>query len=726
MRAKPFLPVCLSTLIIFTISFKGNCTLYNANQNNYSGIVGNLVAGDTLLLQGGNYTNGLYVGGLTGTALAPIVIMGTENGTPTTFLGNGCCNTISLVQSAYVVLKNLTINGQNIPNIDGVKAEGSTGNWTHHITLENLRIIGHGANQQTVGISTKCTSWDWAIRGCSIEAAGTGMYLGNSNGNDPFVNGLIEHNLIFNTIGYNMQIKHQNNNLRVFPGMTLNGKTVIRYNVFSKAQNASTGGDARPNLLLGNFPATGNGSNDVYEIYGNFLYQNPVERLLQGTGNIALYNNIFVNHIGGDGAGFQTHNGFQPRDIFVFQNTFLINGGTGINFSGVNTGFTQMAVGNAVFAANPINNSPVQSNNVTGSYAASVNFVNSASTNLASLDLYPLPGMLTGTAINSAPFQSFENYDLDFNGDQKDWMHRGGYSGNGTNQGWHLAIAIRPPVLGATCLPPDGMSTGPLTPNSARLNWNAVSGADHYKIRGRRVGATNWTVIDIPSGATTSKNVFGLSNNTDYEWQMITYCDAAETLVSQWSALNTFTAGCYAPDTMWASPVTSNGARLNWVATPGAAGFEIKGRRVGGGLATITVGSSATSRDVFGLLPGTTYEWTIRSLCNQAGTLPSAFTPMDTFVTQNVARFALTNLNDIEENISIYPNPFSNQVSIEYTNPQTGKYAIRILDTGGVLVFERQNITGSKTIFNRKGLSAGAYIVEIIDEGVLRKKLLVQ
>ena len=46
--------------------------------------------------------------------------------------------------------------------------------FAHHITLENLVIRGHGNNQQTVGISTKCPAWNWVIRGNTIVGAGTG------------------------------------------------------------------------------------------------------------------------------------------------------------------------------------------------------------------------------------------------------------------------------------------------------------------------------------------------------------------------------------------------------------------------------------------------------------------------------------------------------------------------------------------------------------------------
>ena len=294
--------------------------------------------------------------------------------------------------------------------------------------------------------------------------------------------------------------------------------------------------------------------------------------------------------------------------------------------------------------------------------------------------------------------------------------------GTGTDAG-HVRVFFS--AASQICMAANNLTVSPITPTSARLNWSHSNVYHHYSIRGRRVGANNWLTITIPNGSSPYKDVFGLSNGVSYEWQIMTHCDAAETNSSSWSTLNTFTAGCYPPELIWVDPISVNGARFNWNSTAGAAGFEIKGRRIGGGLATITVGN-ITSRDVFGLLAGTAYEWTIRSICNQSGTLLSSFTPMDTFVTLPYARLASTDLNKKEEeNLTIYPNPFSNQVFIEYTNPQSEHYAIRILDAKGVVVFERHQITDSKTIFDRKNLSAGVYFVEVIDEGVLRRKLIV-
>src|SRR4030095_13069256 len=103
-------------------------------------------------------------------------------------------NTVSIVDSHHVVLSDLELDGRDLP-VDAVKAEGHA-RFAHHIPLENLVIRRHGNNQQNVGISTKCPAWNWVIRGNTIIGAGTGMYLGGSDGSAPFVAGIIEGNLV--------------------------------------------------------------------------------------------------------------------------------------------------------------------------------------------------------------------------------------------------------------------------------------------------------------------------------------------------------------------------------------------------------------------------------------------------------------------------------------------------------------------------------------------------
>jgi len=420
--------------------------LYIGNPNNYLSLLRNLVPGDTLLLEPGNYDNlndvpGLPFINIHGEDANPIVVSGTNPEKRPLFLGRSTHNTVRFSNASYIEIRNIAIDGRDLGG-DGIKGQGVS----HHITLENILIKGVGSDQQIVGISTKAPAWNWIVRNCIIIEAGTGMYFGNSDGTMPFVNGLIEYNLILNTIGYNLQIKHQIDRPDA-EGMPRAGTTIIRHNVFSKAANGSIGSNARPNLLVGHWPLSGDGAEDVYQIYGNFFYQNPTgEALFQGEGNIALYNNLFVNH-DGDAIWIQPHNDV-PKMIRIFNNT-IVASGTGIRVTGSDSNFMQKVIGNAVFATNQIVASD-QNDNITDAYANAENFLSNpfgSPTNTQNyIDLFPLVGKLSGQAIDSSFFQIFADWDRDFNGNIQDGTFRGAYAGEGQNPGWLPKLEVKPKI----------------------------------------------------------------------------------------------------------------------------------------------------------------------------------------------------------------------------------------------------------------------------------------
>jgi uncharacterized repeat protein (TIGR01451 family) len=353
-----------------------------------------------------------------------------------------------------VTIRNLELDGQGRQG-DGVKAESGSA-AAHHITLDNLFIHGHDADQQIVGISTKCPAWNWVIRRCRITGAGTGIYLGNSDGTQEFVNGLIEHNLVRDSVGYDMQIKHQigrNTGL----GIPASATTIIRHNVFSKAQNASTGDDARPNLLVGHWPPSGPGASDVYQIYGNFFHENPVEALFQGEGNIAFYDNLLLNDFdpGIPALVIQPQNDV-VKAVEVFDNT-VVSRSRGIRIT-ANAGFPQRAIANAVFAGLPID-APVQTDNVQDTYGnAGAYLVNPTGPIGAGLSLFPLVGPLSGAPVSSAGLTGFLDWDRDFNGKTRSAVFRGAYDGAGTNPGWPLALAVKPDSADLSITKTDGQS----------------------------------------------------------------------------------------------------------------------------------------------------------------------------------------------------------------------------------------------------------------------------
>ncbi|HYE35260.1 hypothetical protein, partial [Methylocaldum sp.] len=341
------------------------------------------------------------------------------------------------VPSSYITLRNFEIDGQGAM-VNGIR---SSGNFAHHIILEDLFIHNLGRHQQIVGISSKCPAWDWRVRRNVITGAGTGMYFGNSDGNHPFWSGIIENNLVANTIGYNLQIKHQNPRPKP-PGMPLEPRaTIIRHNVFTKAAGGSVGPDARPNVLVGHWPLQGAGKDDIYLIYGNAFHENPNESLFQGEGRIALYSNLFYSSRGNEfpAVAIQPHNDI-PRKVRVFFNTVL-HPWKGIRIlrkEGA-TELDQQIVGNAVFSETPIQGGQ-QAENLVADYPDAQDYLQSPIGPLGSLSLFPKPGKLERGRITLKQFSEFPDFDRDFNGLKRDSRFRGAYSGAGRNPGWNLAV----------------------------------------------------------------------------------------------------------------------------------------------------------------------------------------------------------------------------------------------------------------------------------------------
>lgn len=349
--------VCAAWLCV--LAGTAAATDYRANAQDYRDYLHRLQAGDRLQLAPGDYLQGLPLRNLSGDAGHPIVIEAAEPREPPHFLARQGANTVSLVDVRHLVLRHLELDGRDQP-VDALKAEGHS-RYADFITLEDLYIHDHAASQQNVGISTKCPAFGWVIRGSRIERVGTGMYFGDADGSDPFVGGRIEANWISQTLGYNLQIKHQT----IRPsGLGDRHDTVIRYNVFSK-QDAMPGPQARPNVLLGHFPLSGAGSLDRYLVYGNLFLHNPSEALIQAEGRVALYDNVFING-SGDAIHIQPHNDV-PRDMTIFSNTVLASG-TGIQVRHAQaTSYRQRVIANLVAAAYPLQGGEA-ANNITSEY----------------------------------------------------------------------------------------------------------------------------------------------------------------------------------------------------------------------------------------------------------------------------------------------------------------------------------------------------------------------
>jgi ABC-type glutathione transport system ATPase component len=160
----------------------------------------------------------------------------------------GGANTISIVDSRHLVIRHLVLEGSNLP-VDAVKAEKQSRS-AHHITLENMVIRGHGPVSRPSDLD-QVSGVELDLRGNTIIGAGTGMYLGDSDGSAPFVAGLIERNLVVDATA---RLRSASEFPRRDSGMK-RGRARRSANVFAKADSVTA--SAAPQCARRSFPAHG-------------------------------------------------------------------------------------------------------------------------------------------------------------------------------------------------------------------------------------------------------------------------------------------------------------------------------------------------------------------------------------------------------------------------------------------------------------------------------------
>ncbi len=169
-----------------------------------------------------------------------------------------------------------------------------------------------------------------------------------------------------------------------------------------------------------------------------------------------------------------------------------------------------------------------------------------------------------------------------------------------------------------SCIPPSALGSGTARSSSIYLYWsNSYYEPERTtELRYRAVGTSSWTVV---SGLTeTQYTPTGLTNNTQYEWQVMNRCPGGEQ--SDYSPSGLFTTQCSVPTGLY-SKTTTTTARLSWYIT----GVEESGRlfdlqyRVSGTPNwTIISGLSTSYYTLTGLATNVLYEWRVSQICSAA------------------------------------------------------------------------------------------------------------
>ena len=192
------------------------------------------------------------------------------------------------------------------------------------------------------------------------------------------------------------------------------------------------------------------------------------------------------------------------------------------------------------------------------------------------------------------------------------------------------------------------------TLTGASLKWFGPNNTD-YLVMFKESTATNWDTVNVngtvvtnitllPFGVNlTSQQVgqekrltfTGLTSATEHEWQVITACSPSNLSTPVTGPNFTTLTGCQVPTGLLASPLTDN-ATISWSAVTGATFYEVR-KRLQGTSTWSGIGTSyGLDKTFWNLIPGTSYEWQVRSQCDYSSTNISAWSTVETFTTQVV------------------------------------------------------------------------------------------
>ncbi len=84
-------------------------------------------------------------------------------------------------------------------------------------------------------------------------------------------------------------------------------------------------------------------------------------------------------------------------------------------------------------------------------------------------------------------------------------------------------------------------------------------------------------------------------------------------------------------------------------------------------------------------------------------------------------------INSIDKsNLSIFPNPFTNNTVITFDNPDNSNYSLNIYNSVGKLVQSTNNIYDSKVVINRNNLPAGIYLIVLKGDKIYKEKVIIK
>lgn len=175
-----------------------------------------------------------------------------------------------------------------------------------------------------------------------------------------------------------------------------------------------------------------------------------------------------------------------------------------------------------------------------------------------------------------------------------------------------------------SCQIADMLSVYGITKNEAVLSWNPAVTANSFEVIITEI-STGQTQSLSTAGNVSFVKVTGLIQGTTYRWKVNTICNGTtlSSIEKIFTTLNGSLPCSSTPQNLSTDFVNATMAKVSWFDTQ-ADRFVVRFREVG----TLDyhyrrIYSTETGGNIHGLTPNTTYEWSVRSVCDQMPSLYS-------------------------------------------------------------------------------------------------------
>jgi hypothetical protein len=251
-----------------------------------------------------------------------------------------------------------------------------------------------------------------------------------------------------------------------------------------------------------------------------------------------------------------------------------------------------------------------------------------------------------------------------------------------------------------------------ITGLTALATWNGT--APWYEVRWKVIGAGSWN--PTVTTATTNKPLSGLTPNTCYTIEVRGFCTTSTP--GSWVGTTFCTnTGCGTPTGLSVTNITATTSKLNWTAVAGASYYNVRHRKVGA-TSWITGTAATNTKNIAGLTANTNYEFQVQAVCPGAVT---AWSPSTTWTTSS-SRAASTTTAVKAADLNVYPNPTTDEVTVEFSADAASMGEVKVVDMSGRTVKQIQSdiFEGVNQVSLSLGdLANGIYTIQVVNNGVV-------